>query len=60
MKKNIRMLAALLALLTAAGTVSCGGSGSASDTTASGADTTAPETEAGYPYPDKDFGGYTF
>ena len=36
MKRNLRTLAAFLAVLTAAGTVSCGGSGPASDTTASG------------------------
>lgn len=55
------MLAALLALLTAAGTVSCGGSAGTADTTAAGGDTTTvPETEAGYDYPDKDFGGYEF
>ena len=52
------MLAALLALLTAAGTVSCGGSAGSTDTTPAGGDTTtAPVTEAGYDYPDKDFGG---
>jgi len=61
MKRNLRTLAAFLAVLTAAGTVSCGGSGSASDTTVTGGDTTtAPVTEAGYDYPDVDFGGYKF
>ena len=62
MKKTIRMLAAFLAIATAAGTVSCGGSASTStDTTAAGGDTTtAPVTEAGYDYPDVDFGGYEF
>lgn len=51
-----------LLLLSAILTVSCGGGSTAADTQTSDTDTTtaAPETTAGYDYPDVDMGGQTF
>ena len=59
--QNLRTLAAFLAVLTAAGTVSCGSSADPTDTTISGGDSTeVVVTEEAYEYPDVDYDGYEF